>query len=86
MTETEQIIQELNGIFKLTGDDEVAIPKEWASELELLRAVKEEYKKRLLAMIPKYQLLPSESLMPDMFFQALRSRESELERGVQPKK
>lgn len=86
MTETEQMIQEMNGIFKLTGDDEVTIPKEWASELELLRTVKEEYKKRLLAKIPKYKLIPSESLMPDMFIQALRSRESELERGVQPKK
>jgi lysozyme family protein len=79
MTETEQIIQEINGIFKLTGDEGVTIPKEWASELELLRTVKEEYKRRLLDKIPKYRAIPSETLIPDMFLQALRSRESELE-------
>jgi lysozyme family protein len=78
MTETEKIIQEINGFFKVTGDEELTIQK-CASELELLRTVKEEYKRRLLDKIPKYRALPSETLIPDMFLQALRSRESELE-------
>jgi hypothetical protein len=80
MTETEIMIQEINGLFKLTGDEELTIPK-CASELELLRAAKEEYKRRLLDKIPKYRSLPSEALIPDMFIQALRSRESELTSG-----
>jgi len=86
MTETEKMLQEMNGLFKLTGDDELTAPKEWASELELLRAVKKEYKKRLRAKIPKYKLIPSEALIPDLFIQALRNRESQLERRVQSKK
>jgi len=85
MTETEKMIQEINGLFKLTGDEELTIQK-CTSELELLRTVKEEYKRRLLDKIPKYRAIPSETLIPDMFLQALRSRESALERGVQPKK
>ena len=80
------MVQEMNGLFKLTGDDELTAPKEWASELELLRAVKKEYKKRLLAKIPKYKLIPFEALIPDLFIQALRSRESELQRRLQPEK
>ena len=80
------MVQEVNGLFKLTGDDKLMVPKEWASELDLLRAVKKEYKKRLLAQVPKYKLIPSEALWPDMFFQALRNRELELDLGLQPKK
>ena len=78
MTETEKMIQEINGLFKLTGDEELTIQK-CTSELELLRTVKEEYKRRLLDKIPKYRAIPSETLIPDMFLQALRSRECELE-------
>ena len=78
MTETEKMIQEINGLFKLTGDEELTIQK-CTSELELLRTVKEEYKRRLLDKIPKYRAVFSETLIPDMFLQALRSRESELE-------
>jgi len=81
MTETEIMIQEINGLFKLTGDEELTIQK-CASELELLRTVKEEYKRRLLDKIPKYRAIPSEALIPDMFVQALRSRESELQPGT----
>jgi hypothetical protein len=86
MTPTEKMVQEVNGLFKLTGDDELMVPKEWASELELLRAVKKDYKKRLLAKIPKYKWIPFESLIPDMFIQALRNREIQLDPGLKPKK
>ena len=84
MNETEKMLQEINGLFELTGDPELTPPTEWTTELELLRAVKKEYKKRLLAKVPKYKLLLLEALIPDMFIQALRSRERELEEGVQP--
>ena len=78
MTETEKMIHELQGFFRMIGEDELTVPKEWASELELLRAVKKEYKKRLRAKIPKYKLIPIEALIPDMFLQALRRQENEL--------
>jgi hypothetical protein len=77
MTETEKMVQEINGLFGMTGDEELKIPK-FESELELLREIKEEYKRRLLEKIPKYRAVPSEALIPDMFLQALRSRENEL--------
>jgi hypothetical protein len=80
MTETEKMIREMNGVLKAVGDDELTIP-ECASELELLSAVKKEYKRRLLDKIPKYRLIPFEKLIPDLFLQALRSRESELKTG-----
>ncbi len=77
MTETEKMIQEMNGLFRMIGDEELVIPK-CTSELELLRKIKEEYKRRLLEKVPKYKAIPSEALIPDMFLQALRSRENEL--------
>ena len=81
MTETEKMIRETNGLLKMMGDEELAIPN-CASELELLRTVKEEYKQRLLAKIPKYKSLSSEALIPDMLLQALRNRESKLTSGA----
>lgn len=77
MNDTEKMIQEINGLFRLTGDEELVIPK-CASELELLRKAKEEYKRRLLEKVPKYKKLSSEEAIPDLFLQALRSREHEL--------
>jgi hypothetical protein len=84
MNETEKMVQEMNGLFRMLGDEELPMPKapERTSELELLRGVKEEYKQRLLKKIPAYRSIPSEALMPDMFLQALRKRESELESGT----
>jgi hypothetical protein len=78
MTTTEKMVQEINGLFKLTGDEELVIPK-FASELELLQVIKAEYKRRLLEKVPKYKMLPFEALIPDMFIQALRKREGELQ-------
>jgi hypothetical protein len=81
MTETEKMIREMNGFFKQIGEEELTIPKQWTSELELLSVVKEEYKRRLLEKIPKYRLIPFERLIPDLFLVALRKRESELKTG-----
>ncbi len=78
MTDTEKMVQEINGLFRMTGDEELVIPR-FESELELLRKVKEGYKRRLLEKVPKYQKIPSEALIPDMFLQALRKREGELQ-------
>ncbi len=81
MTHTEKLVEEMNDFFRKIGEKELAIPKEWTSELELLSVVKAEYKTRLLRHVPKYRLLPFEKLIPDMFFQALRKRENELKTG-----
>ena len=35
------MVQEINGLFRMTGDEELLIPK-FESELELLREIKEE--------------------------------------------
>jgi hypothetical protein len=82
MTVTEQMIQEINSFLKAVGDAELTVPKqdELMLELELLRKVKEEYTARLLDKMPQYRTLPTK-LIPDMFLQALRKREAELELG-----
>jgi hypothetical protein len=80
MTVTEKMVEEINGLFRMTGDEELVIPK-FESELELLGKIKEEYKRRLLEKVPKYKIIPFERLIPDAFLQALRSRESELKTG-----
>jgi len=77
LTRTEKLVQEINLLFKLTGDQELLFPK-FASELELLQVVRAEYKRRLLDKVPQYKVLSSEALIPDMFIQALRNREGEL--------
>ena len=78
MTQTEKMIQEMNGLLAAIGEDKLAIPvEEGGSELELLRRAREEYTKRLRRRVPKYRLLPS-ALIPDMFLMALRNREAEL--------
>ncbi len=80
MTPTEKMVQEINGFFAAIGEDKLALPAghERLSELELLRRVKEEYTQRLIRQFPAYRLLPSR-LIPDLFLQALRNREAELE-------
>ena len=81
MTHTEKMVEEMNDFFRKIGERELTIPKEWASELKLLNAVKAEYKRRLLRHIPKYRLIPFERFIPDLFLMALRKREGELKTG-----
>ncbi len=81
MTKTEKMVEGMNDFFREIGEKELALPKEWTSELALLTGVKEEYKRRLLEHVPKYRLVPFEKLIPDMFLQALRKREIELKTG-----
>ncbi len=71
--------REINGFFKAIGEVELEIPKpgECQSELELLRQIKAQYTKRLLAKMPQYRSLPSDAV-PDMFLLALTKQESEL--------
>jgi hypothetical protein len=61
MTETEKMVREMNGLFRMTGDEELVVPK-FDSELELLQKIKAEYKSRLLEKVPKYRLIPFERL------------------------
>jgi hypothetical protein len=81
MTETEKMTLEVNGFLRLLGDEPLDVPAASAStsELAFLRQVKEEYTRRLLQKAPKYRALKSDALIPDMFLQALKSREAELE-------
>jgi hypothetical protein len=60
MNLTEKMTREMNGFFKLIGEDPLLIPKEgeWTSELDLLRKIKEQYKTRLLDKMPHYRSLP----------------------------
>jgi hypothetical protein len=83
MTETEKMVREMNGLFKQIGEEELPFPTsgEREPELELLRKIKEEYTKRLLKKIPKYRGIPHE-LIPDIFLEALRSRERKLTSGT----
>jgi hypothetical protein len=84
MTETEKMVRAMNGFFKEMGEDELPFPTggKPGSELEVLRNVKEEYRRRLLEKIPQYRSLRSEETIPDMFLQALRKRERELTSGA----
>ena len=83
MTETDKMTLEVNGLLRLLGDEPLDVPAPGAStsELAFLRQVKEEYTRRLLQKVPKYSALKSGALIPDMFLQALNSREAELEAG-----
>ena len=77
------MVRAMNGFLKEMGEDELPFPTvgKPESELEMLRNIKKEYKRRLLDKVPKYRSLCSEETIPDMFFQALRSRELELTSG-----
>lgn len=80
MNETEQMLHEVNRLLGSLGDAPLQLSVEAPlSELDLLRAVKTEYTARLRAKVPAYRSLRSDAGIPDMFLQALRSREAELE-------
>ncbi len=80
MNETEQMLDEVNGFLRALGDEPLHISvRASLSELDLLGAVKTEYTARLRAKVPAYRSLPSDAAIPDLFLQALRSREAELE-------
>ena len=79
MTQTEKMVEEMNNFFREIGEKELAIPNQLVSERQALSVVKVEYKKRLLRKFPLYRLIPFEKLIPDLFLQALRNRESELQ-------
>ena len=83
MTETEKMLEEINNLLRLLGDEpiDVPAPSSSASELAFLRNVKQEYTRRLRLKIPKDKALKSDALIPDMFLMALRSREGELEKA-----
>lgn len=80
MNETEQMITEINGFLAAIGEDPLHLPGDLTScpELDLLRAARSQYTERLLKKVPKYSRLPSKDMIPDMFLEALRSREAEL--------
>ena len=83
MTETEKMAQEINGFLRMVGDEPVTVPApdHLTSELQFLRTLKQEYTRRLLQKVPKYRAFKSDALIPDMFLDALRRREAELEAG-----
>jgi hypothetical protein len=83
MTETEKMAREMNDFLCALGDEplDVPFPDHSTSELQFLRALKQDYTRRLLEKMPQYRKYKSETLIPDMFLDALRRREAELERG-----
>ena len=68
----------------MVGDEPLSVttPSASTSELAFLKQVKQEYTRRLLQKVPKYGALKSDALIPDMFLDALRSREAKLEAGA----
>lgn len=76
------MLQEVNGILRLVGDKpiEVPVPVTAASELDFLRRVKAEYARRLVEKVPKYKSMDPDAI-PEMFLQALRNREAQLQSG-----
>jgi len=83
MTETEKMAREMSEFLRLIGDAPLNVPSpsHSTSELEFLRSLKQEYTRRLLEKVPKYRAIKSDALIPDMFLDALRRRETELEKG-----
>lgn len=79
MTPTEEMLRAINGFLVEMGEPEITIPtgEEPLPELTYLRQVKEDYKRRLLEKVPRYQGLP-ENLIGDIFLSALLRREGEL--------
>lgn len=84
MNQTETMLQEINGLLRALGDEELKLPSAVAglSELELLQAVQREYRRRLLEKVPQYRGLTESEVIPDMFLQALAHREAELRRAL----
>jgi hypothetical protein len=83
MTETEKMVRDMGRFMRSLGDADFSVPEpdRSTSELEYLRTAKQVYVKLLLQKMPKYRVFKSEALIPDMFLDALRRREAELEPG-----
>jgi len=80
MNETEELLHAINGLLSALGDEPIQVnPSAGESELTLLRTVQKTYLERLLSKVPAYRAIPNEALIPDMFLQALRNREAQLE-------
>ena len=84
MTKTERLVQDMSRFMRSLGDDAIRLPEpdDSTSELDYLRKVKQAYTQRLLQKMPKYKALKSEALIPDIFLDALRRREADLEADV----
>jgi len=79
MNETEQMLHEINGFLAALGDKPIVVTRQGpVPELTLLRAVREEYRTRLLEKVPAYRKIPSDTPIPDLFLQALHNREAQL--------
>lgn len=80
MNDTEELLHAINGLLSALGDEpiQVTVPA-GESELTLLRTVRKTYLERLLAKVPAHRKIPNEALIPDMFLQSLRDRETQLE-------
>ncbi len=79
MNETEKLIAEINGVLRACGDEPLGVSPATpgGEELRLLHSARDAYVTRLRQKMPLYRLLPA-ALIPDMFLQALKSREAEL--------
>ena len=79
MNETEKMIEEIDALLQSLGDPPLGIlgrtPEQ--SELQLLEETRDEYTRRLRQKMPLYHLVPA-SMIPDMFLQALNSREAKI--------
>ncbi len=80
MNETEKLISEINGFLRACGDEPLGVSSvtPGGEELRLLRSARDAYVARLRRKMPLYRLLPAD-MIPDMFLQALKSREAELQ-------
>lgn len=80
MNETERMLREINGLLGAMGNKPIQVTLQGpVPELTLLRVVKQEYKARLLDQVPAYRAIPSDAAIPDLFLQALQTREVPLE-------
>ncbi|MBN8247082.1 MAG: hypothetical protein J0L84_06520 [Verrucomicrobia bacterium] len=80
MNETERMLQQINELFRALGDQPIQLALQGpVPELDLLRAVKQEYRDRLFAKVPAYRAIPSEAAIPDLVLQSLRYHEAQLE-------
>ena len=83
MTKAKKIVDEINGFLAAVGVKPLALPSsaDALSELEFLKAAKQEYKERLMKTVPKYQKIENEALIPDGILIALRNYEAELKQS-----
>lgn len=80
MNETEKLISEIDGVLRACGDEPLGVSSATPAgeELRLLQSARDAYLARLRTKKPLYRLLPAD-MIPDMFLQALKSREAELQ-------